>query len=53
VGREVRDRFLYVFDFGDDLRHEIEVLDAFDAPGAGEFSRIVETHGKAPRRYGG
>ncbi|HEY3080546.1 MAG TPA: plasmid pRiA4b ORF-3 family protein, partial [Chloroflexota bacterium] len=42
-------RFLYIFDFGDDLRHEIELLGAFDAPGAGDFPRIVEAHGKAPR----
>jgi hypothetical protein len=45
-------RFLYLFDFGDDLRHDVEVLETFDAPRAGDFPRTVETHGKAPRQYG-
>lgn len=45
-------RFLYIFDFGDDVRHSIEVLDVLDAPAVGDFPRIVESHGRAPRQYG-
>lgn len=46
-------RFLYVFDFGDNLRHELEVLDVFPAPTADatNLPRIVETHGEAPPQY--
>jgi hypothetical protein len=45
-------RFLYIFDFGDELRHEIEVQAATPAPGEGEFPRIVASHGEAPPQYG-
>jgi hypothetical protein len=44
-------KVLYIFDFGDDLRHEIEVLDSFPLPANGPFPRIVESHGEAPRQY--
>ncbi|HWE64742.1 MAG TPA: plasmid pRiA4b ORF-3 family protein [Chloroflexota bacterium] len=43
--------FLYLFDFGDELRHEIEVLDAFALPANGTFPRVAESHGKAPPQY--
>ncbi|HZR00526.1 MAG TPA: plasmid pRiA4b ORF-3 family protein [Chloroflexota bacterium] len=45
-------RFLYVFDFGDDLRHSIEVLEVVEGPASGDVPRIVESHGKAPAQYG-
>ncbi|MBI3971939.1 MAG: plasmid pRiA4b ORF-3 family protein [Chloroflexi bacterium] len=47
-------KFLYIFDFGDELRHELEVQSVSPAPakiGKREFPRIVETHGKAPPQY--
>jgi hypothetical protein len=44
-------RFLYVFDFGDNLHHEIEILDVFPAPAHGKFPRLVESHGAAPPQY--
>ena len=44
-------RFLYIFDFGDELRHEIEILDTFPAPDGGTFPRIAESHGQAPPQY--
>lgn len=44
--------FLYIFDFGDELRHKIEVLGTFPLPARGKFPRIAERHGKAPPQYG-
>lgn len=44
-------RFLYVFDFGDNLRHDIEVLDVVPAPAHGDFPRLVESYGAAPPQY--
>ena len=44
-------RFLYLFDFGDNLRHQIEVVDSFPAPAEGSFPRIVQSHGEAPPQY--
>jgi hypothetical protein len=46
-----KQRFLYLFDFGDELRHAVEVLDGFPAPAGGDFPRIVQEHGKAPPQY--
>jgi hypothetical protein len=43
--------FLYIFDFGDDLRHDIKVVDALPARTRGNFPRIAERHGKAPPQY--
>ena len=48
---KLRQQFLYIFDFGDELRHEIEVVDTFSLPKRGNFPRITETHGKAPPQY--
>jgi hypothetical protein len=43
-------RFSYLFDFGDQLLHEIEVLSA--APAVGDaYPRVVESHGQAPPQY--
>lgn len=45
-----KQRFSYLFDFGDQLRHEIEVLMA--APAAGkDYPRVVKIHGDAPPPY--
>jgi hypothetical protein len=47
-------RFLYLFDYGDNLRHDVEVLSVFPAPKPSDerkFPRIVERHGKAPPQY--
>ena len=46
-------QFLYIFDFGDELRHEIK-LEAIQPnqrqPGA-NYPRITEQHGEAPPQY--
>lgn len=44
-------RFLYIFDFGDELRHTIEVLERFPASGRRERPRIVASHGAPPPQY--
>jgi hypothetical protein len=45
-------RFLYIFDFGDEWRHEIRIEKAGLALDAGEYPRIIEGHGEAPPQYG-
>jgi len=44
-------QFLYIFDFGDELSHDIKVLEPFPLPARGKFPRISERHGKAPVQY--
>jgi hypothetical protein len=47
-----RQKFFYVFDFGDEWWHEIEV-EAVDAEAEkGKYPRILETKGKSPPQYG-
>ncbi len=46
-------QFLYIFDFGDELRHQIK-LEAIIPGGAkpdGEYPQITEQHGEAPPQY--
>jgi len=46
-------RLLYIFDFGDDLRHDVKleaILPGAAQPGA-TYPRITEQHGKAPPQY--
>jgi hypothetical protein len=45
-------RLLYIFDFGDNLRHSVEVLEVVEGAASGGSPRIVESHGKAPAQYG-
>ncbi|HEX5501195.1 MAG TPA: plasmid pRiA4b ORF-3 family protein [Thermomicrobiales bacterium] len=54
LGLQPRQKFLYLFDFGDQLRHDIEVQRTFPAPpapGPGAYPQVVETHGEAPAQY--
>ncbi len=46
-----KQRFYYLFDFGDSWWHEItvEALDA--AAGKGRYPRVVEKHGDSPPQY--
>ena len=44
-------KFLYLFDFGDDLLHEIEVLAMGPVPATSDFPRVSESHGEAPPQY--
>lgn len=53
LGLRARKRFLYIFDFGDEWRHDIRVEKAGLPPEGGDYPRIVEEHGEAPPQYGG
>lgn len=44
-------KFLYLFDFGDDLRHDIEVIDTFPPQEGETYPRVVDFHGEAPPQY--
>jgi len=43
--------FLYLFDFGDQLCHDVEVLEVLPIPASGKYPRIAEVRGKAPPQY--
>jgi hypothetical protein len=48
----MKQRFLYLFDYGDEHRFEVQLIDvAPEAAGDGEYPRIVEVHGKNPEQY--
>lgn len=44
-------RFLYLFDYGDELHHDVKVLSITDRPDAGRYPRVLEEHGDAPPEY--
>lgn len=44
-------RYVYLFDFGDDLEHDVEVVDTFTPDPNTEYPRVVEVHGEAPPQY--
>jgi hypothetical protein len=48
-----RKKFLYIFDYGDDLRHRITVEAVVKQGVAAEadYPRIIEAHGEAPPQY--
>jgi hypothetical protein len=51
LGLRMKQRFLYLYDYGDEHRFDIQLV-AFnpDAP-RGDYPRIVERHGRAPKQY--
>lgn len=51
LGLRSGQRFLYLFDYGDDLRHDVEVLNMNDRPDPVRYPRILEVHGEAPPQY--
>lgn len=44
-------KLLYVFDFGDNLEHDIQYLGAFKPERDISYPRVTEVHGKAPAQY--
>ena len=48
---QLNQEFLYLFDYGDELRHEVELVEVLPVPEAGTFPRVVEQHGEAPPQY--
>ena len=47
----LRQRFLYVFDFGDDWQHDIRVLKRLSPVKGVRYPRVVAEHGDAPPQY--
>jgi hypothetical protein len=51
LGLRMKQRFLYIFDYGDEHRFEIQLLEMTpDAPKA-DYPRILEAHGENPPQY--
>jgi len=49
----MKQRFLYLFDYGDEHRFEVQLVGINpDAP-KGDYPRVVERHGKNPTQYPG
>ena len=44
-------RLFYLFDFGDELGHYVDVVESFTPSSRAKYPRIVERHGKAPPQY--
>nr|MDA8219110.1 hypothetical protein [Dehalococcoidales bacterium] len=53
LGLRPRKRFLYIFDFGDEWRHDVRVEKAGLPSDGDAYPRIVEKHGEAPPQYPG
>jgi hypothetical protein len=49
----MKQRFLYLFDYGAEHRFEVQLVDANpDAPKDEDYPRTLERHGKSPSQYG-
>jgi len=44
-------KLLYLFDFGDNLEHDIQYLGPFEPESTATYPRVTEVHGKAPAQY--
>jgi len=51
LGLTPRQRFLYLFDFGDKWLHDITVGKVDGIPDGGDYPRIVEKHDGSPAQY--
>ncbi len=51
LGLSVKKRFLYLFDFGDEWWHSIELLGIKEQEPEDKYPRIVESKGEAPPEY--
>lgn len=47
----VNQRFLYLFDYGDEHRFEVKLVDVNPNAPKGAYPRVVERHGKNPPQY--
>jgi hypothetical protein len=48
----LKQRFLYLFDYGDDHRFEVQLLAINPAAAKGKYPRVVDQHGENPSQYG-
>ncbi|HLG19832.1 MAG TPA: hypothetical protein VI895_08485 [Bdellovibrionota bacterium] len=51
LGLKVGDAFGYWFDFGDNWRHQINVVEIQDVPARGKFPKISDREGDNPPQY--
>jgi len=51
LGLRAKKSFLYLFDFGDEWWHSIELLGVKEEECMGKYPRIVESEGEAPPQY--
>ena len=49
----MKQKFLYLFDYGDEHRFDVQLVGINPEAAKGQYPRIVESHGKAPQQYGG
>ena len=47
----MKQRFLYLFDYGDEHRFDVQLVGINAEAPKGRYPKIVEKHGKAPRQY--
>ena len=51
LGLQIRSKFLYIFDFGDDWEHPVTLLSIRKEIPKGKFPRVVASKGEAPPQY--
>ena len=51
LGLQVKKKFLYVFDFGAEWWHSIELLSVREEEVVGKYPRIIESQGEAPPQH--
>jgi len=51
LGLKVHDRFGYLFDFGDDWWHQINVVAIEDKAGRRKFPKVIQRVGESPPQY--
>jgi hypothetical protein len=51
LGLHVKTKFLYLFDFGDEWWHSIQLLGIKEEEFKGTYPRIIESQGEAPPQY--
>ena len=49
----LKQRYLYLFDYGDERRFDVQLVSLNPTAPKGRYPRIVEEHGRAPQQYGG
>ena len=49
----MKQKFLYLFDYGDEHRFDVQLVGINPEAPKGRYPRIVKSHGKAPQQYGG
>ena len=51
LGLKKGDAFGYWFDFGDDWRHQINVMDIEEKAGSGKYPKVTKRVGESPPQY--